>query len=238
MNEGILLNAVASALAGLCFLDVALRAARDGSGGPRAVPAFLALAGAHLLLAGARQGVAYVGLLDGGAPGQDLALFYAASVAGTLPLLPLAHLAVREATGRAWAARSAVALLGTLAAFGLARLAAVGPVGPEVGFWGSEWRIEDDVLDAMLLGGLAAPALAACVALAVVARRREVTQARRARLVAASAALYFLALVPDAFGVGGAGFVVVRALAGASAMLAYHAYFARPPPAPPRRLLS
>lgn len=240
LNEGILINAIATLTAALAFLFVATEAQRKriASGEEaRGVIAFLLLAGVHLFLAGLRQAAAFVAQDLPVAREVDVGLFYMANVLGALTVVPLVHVALSAAVRRPGVAHAGAGALMVLAAVGLARLWIVGVEGPVVGYWGSDWVVADGALQLLIVAGVGVPALAASVGIIVFADAMGAVRARRARLLAASALVYYAAMVPDGLGLDGAPMLLARLVAAGAAYLAYHAYFPKQVEAP-RRLMA
>ena len=90
--EGMLLNAAVTSLAGGAYMASAVVALRSRDDAHRdATFAVLAVVGVHLLLAGARQGVAFLSMASPALVDLDGAMFLAASYMGALTVIPLAH---------------------------------------------------------------------------------------------------------------------------------------------------
>jgi len=227
--EGILLNAAATGLAALCYLFVGVRVARakTRAGHSRSAAAFFLVVGTFLLLAASRQVAAYLSLSTGLSTDVDRALFLVLLVPAALAIVPLAHLAATLFWGRPALAAWVALVFAVVATVGVAFAYLEGVTGPVVSPWGTEWLIASIVTKVLLIVALTIPGVVAGVALFVIGRRTGQAAGRRARLVGASCAVYYVVFTIDALGLDGLGLLAARLATAGTAIAAYIAYFPR-----------
>lgn len=232
MNEGILLNAAltfAGAAGYLAILERALHAPRTPARDATAL--FVFAVGAHLFLASLRQVVAYASQTAPALVALDATLFRIVSVVGALGVIPLVMLAAEAAYERG----IALGLGWTLAivsAFGLTLFLAGEITGPHASAWGSDWQIVDAGTRTLVPLAVGLPAMLAAVLLHTTSSQFPDPQGSQGRRLAIAAMVYYLAMVPDAMGLEGLTFLGARAVAAASALVAWTA-LSRVAPAPP-----
>lgn len=231
--EGVIVNAGVTAFAGACYAVVAAavhrrKATREPRA--RATVAFFAIVSAYLLLAALRQAVAYAGLANPALVPYERALFLAVTVPAALAILPLVYLTTYVLTGRSRAADAVLGAFSVVCVVGLAFVFGGGIQGPDVTYWGSDWRIESAVAKVMLLVFVTLPAIAASVLLVYEGSKSESRNSRRVRLVGVSCLIYYAAFTADALGLEGVAFIVVRLATAGAALLGYAAYTPRGEP--------
>lgn len=228
-NEGILANALITALAAFGFLYVAIEVRR------RRVPAerrafaavlFFGILGVHLAGAALRQVVAFVGGGDPVILRVEVAIFYVVVIPATLSIVPLAYMAAWALTGREGFARMVMAFFLALCAAAIGSVYVDGIVGPHVSFWASEWAIGNPVAK-VCLGIVTLTAFAAGAILIRAGRGQRTDAGRRARLLGWACIIYYAAFVGDALGEPGIWLLVERTLMAVAALIGYRAYFTK-----------
>jgi hypothetical protein len=224
-NDGMLLTGGATLLAALSFLATAVEARpRPGTSDRRwSIFAFFAITAVFLTLAGTRQFFAYSGRYD-----IDRLLFFALVIPAAFSALPLIHLATSlDGRLRPWfvvAPFAAASMVGLLFVF------KEGLVGPEVTWWGTEYKLASLVSRLLILLAIALPAVAS-TAITIRAGHRMGPSGRRLRIVGWTIAVYYIVFTIDAFALWEGLLVFERLAIAVAARVAYRAYQA-PAPGP------
>ena len=220
-----LVNAAVTGLAGGACMAAAVMALRLRDDAHRdAAFAVLAVVGVHLLLAGARQAVAFLSMERPALVALDGALFVAASYVGALTVIPLAYLVlVRSGVARVGAKGIAAAYV-LIAVVGLTAFTHGGIDGPVVSEWGTDWSLRSGQARVMLAFLFAVPAFAASMWLVGDGARRD---PRGPFLLGLALLVYYAAMMPDAFGLDGMLLLGARLAAGISGVLAFGASLQR-----------
>jgi hypothetical protein len=232
VNEGIIANALVTALASAGFLYVAAEIRRRRvATEKRALAAVLlfGIIGVHLAGASLRQLVAFAGAGDPVVQRAEEIIFFIVVVPATLSIVPLAYMATWALTGRELLTRIVTAGFLALSAVGIAAVFADGITGPDLSFWASEWTI-DSPLAKPILGIITLTAFAGGAILLRAGHGVTSDAGRRARLVGWACIIYYAAFVGDALGEPGVWLLVERTVMAAAAFVGYQAYFYRRPP--------
>lgn len=223
--DGALLNAGATAIAAASFLFAAreLWIRRAVAKTTTASAMFFATVGTFLLLAAARQLAGLSGNHD-----VDRALFMLLLAPAGLAIVPLVYMGVGALTGDVRRARMIAAFFVGVNLVGLGFAYAGGVSGPMFTEWGTEYALNSSVAKIMLIVFLTLPGVAIGAALAWTGRRTAGEDGRRATLVGASCAIYYVVFTIDALALEGWGLIAARVVTAGAALLAYVAYLPRP----------
>ena len=225
--EGILANALITAIASGCFLYVAAEVRRRRvRADSRSLAALLlfGILGVHLAGAALRQVVAFVGAGDPAVLRVEAAIFYVVVIPATLSIVPLAYMATWALTGRMAVTRAVTAFFLLVCAIAIGSVYVDGITGPDLSFWASEWAIGNPVAKACL-GLVTLTAFAAGAILIRAGRTLPNDAARRARLIGWSCIIYYAAFVGDALGGPGVWLLAERTVMAVAALIGYRAYF-------------
>lgn len=226
-NEGIVINAGVTLFAGACYLTVAAivhrRRGREAGRVPSAALYFL-IVGACLTLAGLRQATAWAGQYSPTLAPVDYWIYLAVVPPAALTIVPLSHLTAFAAWGKPRVANLVAGFFTVVCGVGITLAYAGGFTGPEISYWGSEWRINSAAAKVMLVLFITLPAVAASVLLAYTGSKMRGAPGRKLRLIGWACLIYYAAFTLDALGLDGVPLILARLTTAGAALLGYLAY--------------